>query len=197
MRLRHACYALFVLLAVACQTGEPLLNSERIERQFGNYGVEVQDATGNRRTASLYSGSGDDRVTRTYARVEFLAPDRPEYRREHDAIAGGASIGATFRQAGWTIRKQTTFIGEVEVPPEYVMLGRLMQIDLPASLAVHEYLFVVTRDGRSFTYARIVEVHHPDYMGVPDLERLYGLVVLDDSNRDRIHDFLGPPDGNE
>jgi len=197
MHLRHTFSALLILCAFGCQTGAPLLNSERIERQFGSYGVEVLSASGHRRTASLYSGSGDARITRTYAAVEFLGPPRPEYRPEHEAIAAGASIGATFERAGWTIRKQTTFIGALEVPPEYATLGRLMHVDLPATLAVHENLFVVSREGRSWTYARIVEVHHPDYLGVADLERIYGLVVLDDSNRDRIHDFLGPPAGNE
>lgn len=189
--------ALLVLTVAACQAGAPLLNSERIERQFGSYGVDVLAASGNRRVASLYSGSGDLKTTRTYAVVEFLYPARAEYRREHEAIEAGASIGATFERAGWTVRKQTTFIGELEVPAEYATLGRLMRTELPATLAVHEYLFVVGRDGRSWTYAKIVEVHHPDYLRSADLERLYGIIVLDDSNRDHIHDFLGPPAGNE
>ncbi|MDH4072514.1 MAG: hypothetical protein OEV41_05350 [Gammaproteobacteria bacterium] len=189
--------ALLVLALAACQAGNPLLNSERIERKFGSYGVEVLATAGNRRVTSLYSGSGNEKTMRTYAVVEFPGPARPEYRKEHDAIVGGESIGSTFERAGWEIRKQSTFMGELDVPASYELIGQLMGIDLPATLAVHEYLFIIERDERSFHYAKIVELHHPAYLDAAELEALYGVIVLDDSNRDRIHDFIGPPAGNE
>jgi len=176
-----------------CAAGGPPLNSDRIEAAFGNYGVDVIVAEDRRRVSSLYSGSGPDRVTRTYAVVEYLGQPRPEFRDEHSAVLGGASIGVTFRRAGWTIRKQNLFVGELEVPAAYTRIGDLMQIDLPESLAVHQYLFVISREERSFSYARITEVHHPDFASGADLQRWYGEIILDDSNRDSIHDFLGPP----
>jgi hypothetical protein len=181
------------LLLVACASGGPLLNSDRIERQFGSYGVEILSQDESRRESSLYSGSGDGRVTRTWALVEYLDTPRNIYREEHEAIVAGASIGETFRRAGWTIRKQNLFIGELEVPGEYRWLGERMRIALPAELAVHQYLFVISRDERSFSYARITEVHHPDYLDAADLGAIYGEIILDDSNRDSIHDFIGPP----
>ncbi len=182
------------LILVACASRGDLLNSDRIERTFGSYGIEVLEQDGLRRVSSLYSGSGTGRTTRTYAVVEYLGSPDNLYREAHDAIVAGASIGDTFRRAGWTIRKQTVFIGELEAPDEYRSLGEMMHIELPADLAVHQYLFVISNEERSFSYARITEVHHPDFLRESDLEAIYGEVIFDDSNRDRIHDFVGPPD---
>lgn len=185
-----------LLVVAACSTGGALLNSERIERTFGSYGVEILSQDSSRRVTSLFSGTGDQRITRTYAVVEFLDPTRTNYRDEHQAIVAGASIGTTFRRSGWAIRKQNLFVGTLEVPEAYQNLGELMRIELPAELATHQYLFVVSRDERSFSYARITEVHHPDYLSLDDLRAAYGEIILDDSNRDSIHDFIGPPAEN-
>ena len=183
-------FALFLL--AACAGGE-LLNSDRIEATFGSYGVEILDQDASRRVANLYSGTGDERVTRTYAVVEYLDPTRTNYRNEHDTIVAGASIGETFRRSGWDIRKQNLYMGALDVPEAYRALGEMMRVELPAELATHQYLFVISREERSFSYARITEVHHPDYLSVEDLHAAYGEIILDDSNRDSIHDFIGPP----
>lgn len=78
----------------------------------------------------------------------------------------------TFREAGWAIKKETLLIDEVTVPAENEALGRLMRIELPAELAVLEYQFVISKDGQSFTYARITEYYHPDYLGLADLQSI-------------------------
>ena len=184
-----------LLLLAACAAGGPTLNSDRIERQFGSYGVEILWASESQRVSSLYSNNDSGRITRTYAVVEFLGSVRPEFAAEHEAILAGASIGATFRRTGWTIRKQNLFIGELEVPDTYTSIAARMQIQLPETLAVHEYLFVVSNETRSFSYARIIEVHHPDFLDAAALRGIYGEILFDDSNRDRIHDFIGPPPG--
>lgn len=183
------------LVLLGCAASGPPLNSDLIERRYGSYGVEIRDADGEHRVASLYSGSAGNEITRTYAVTEFLAPERAEYRAEHGRVIAGASIGSSFRSAGWEIRKQSLFIGELEVPESYSTIARLMNIELPETLAVHEYLFIVSREERSWSYAKIIEVHHPDFLGVADLKAYYGEILFDDSNRDRIHDFLGPPPG--
>ena len=183
------------LLLAACAAGGPALNSDRIERQFGSYGVEILSADETGRVSSLYSDSEAGRITRTYAVVEFLGGVRPEFHAEHEAILQGGSIGATFRGAGWIIRKQNLFIGELEVPATFAAIADRMNISLPETLAVHEYLFVVSDETRSFSYARIVEVHHPAFLDAAALRDIYGEIVFDDSNRDRIHDFIGPPPG--
>lgn len=181
------------LQLAACAASGPLLNSDRIQDKFGSYGVDIVQEDAERRISSLYSGAGDTKVTRTYAIVEYLGDAKPEFRTEHAAIVGGASIGATFRRSGWMIRKQNMFIEALEVPAEYAGIGRLMQTDLPATMAIHQYLFVISKEERSFSYARITELHHPDFASLADLHRWYGEIILDDSNRDSLHDFIGPP----
>jgi hypothetical protein len=66
---------------------------------------------------------------------------------------------------------------------------------LPDTLAVHQYLFVVSKEDNAWSYARITEVHHPDFLSAGELQAMYGEIVFDDSNRDSIHDFVGPPPG--
>lgn len=186
--------ALGALLVIsACAGSGEVLNSERIEKRFGNYGVDVLEQNHERRIASLYSGEGASRTTRTYALVDYASEPNPAFAEEHEKVRQGGSVGATFADAGWTIHKQSLFIGELEVPPSYSELGALMDLRLPQTLAVHQYLLVVSKDGREFDYAAITEVHHPDYLSGADLRALYGEILLDDSNRDAIHDFLGPP----
>ena len=195
-RIRHLLlHFAAAFMVVACATSGVPLNSDLIERRYGSYGVEIRDADAERRVASLYSGPADQPTTRTYAITEFLDPDLAAYRRQHEKIVRGGSIGSTFRAAGYDIRKQSLFIGELEAPPEYTTLAGLMKVDFPEMLAVHQYLFVVSKDDNTWSYARITEVHHPDFLSAPELQAMYGEIVFDDSNRDSFHDFVGPPPG--
>jgi hypothetical protein len=193
----NSCLLLLVCLLAtglsACGTGNPPLNSERIERDFGSYGVEVLYSEPGRRVSSLYSTRGDKHTTRTYAVVELSGGNDDAYAREHATIESGASIGATFRDAGWLVSKRHLFIGEFEIPAAYSDIGDLMQISLPQILATHVYVLQVSKDGRSFSYATITEIHHPDYLTASDLKKIYGEIIFDDSNRDSIHEFIGAP----
>lgn len=191
-RFNIAC-VLISLLLTACAGLSGGLNSDMIESRFGSYGVDILEQTSERRISSLYSDSGERKTTRTYAVVDFVASDRRVYAGEHADISAGGSIGETFRRAGWQIEKQHIFIGELEMPPEYRSIAELMKIELPETLATHHYLFTVTRDERSWNYATITEVHHPQYLTADDLRELYGEILFDDSNRDNIRDFIGAP----
>ena len=187
-------FSIIILVGLsACAGSDALLNSDRIEQAYGSYGVDVLRNEDLRRESSLYSGAGDTKTTRTYAVVEYPVQPQSAYAREHALIVAGGSIGATFRQAGWAIDKRHLFIGELEIPVTYTDLSELMRISLPDSLATHVYVLIVTKDERSFTYATISEIHHPDYLSAADLKTIYGEIIFDDSNRDSIHDFIGPP----
>lgn len=164
--------SLATLWLVACATYQPLLNSDRIEQKFGSYGVEVVRQNETRRVSSLYSLSGGEHITRTWAIVEFLSPNEPALDKEHEAIFGGASIGRTFRDAGWTIYKAPLGAEEVVVSTEDAEIGAYMHINLPARLAAWKYEFVVSREGQTFDYARITEIYHPDYLDFEDLLRI-------------------------
>lgn len=192
---RHRPFALVLGIAlafVACGAQEPILNSERIERSFGSYGVDVLRADAEGRVSSLYSGTGDARVTRTFAVVMFSGPVRRAYASEHALVQSGRSLGEVFKSAGWEIDKLHIFIGEMEIPAEYRLLSDLMQIDLPMSLATHVYELTIRRDGGTYDYAMIVEIHHPDYLSADDLQAIYGEIIFDDSERTGVDDYIDP-----
>lgn len=193
--LKHPLFltsAWFSLLLVSCGAQEPILNSERIELTFGSYGVDVIREGDGLRVSSLYSGTGDAKVTRTFAVVEFSTPVRRAYASEHSLVQSGRSLGEVFRSAGWDIEKLSVFIGAMEIPAEYGLLSELMQIELPAKLAAHVYELLISKDGNAYEYAMIVELHHPDYLSAGDLESIYGEIVFDDSGRDAIDDYIDP-----
>ena len=184
-----ACLA-FVL--AACSTPGQTLNSERIEQTFGSYGVDVLQSDDAGRVASLYSGSGDEKVTRTFAVVSFAGRISPALAREHAAVLSGESLGAVFKSAGWAIEKHNVFVGQLALSAAHATVGELMRIGLPAELAAHVYLFVVSKDNRSYNYATIVELHHPQYLSLDDLRDIYGEILFDDSSRTGIDDFIDP-----
>lgn len=191
---RHFLFSVICLglILVACSSQDALLNSERIERTFGSYGVDVIRSSDAGRVSSLYSGTGDDKITRTFAVVRYSRRIRRAFANEHARVLSGESIGAVFRSAGWDIEKVNIFVGDMEIPATYELLADLMRIDLPACLATHVYEFVIRKEGRSFEYATIVELHHPDHLTVENLHSIYGEIIFDDSGRTGIDDYVDP-----
>jgi hypothetical protein len=190
------CMALgLALCVVACANQETRseLNSDRIRQTFGSYGVDVLANDENRRVSSLYSSAGSDKTTRTYAVVDFIEAAKSTLGTEHALIEAGGSIGEVFRDAGWSIDKRHLFIGEFLVPATYTEIGESMCVNLPQHLAADVYLFVVSKNDRSYNYATITEIHHPDYLSAADLKRIYGEILFDNSNRKSLADFIGPP----
>lgn len=164
---------LSLLVLVACTAGIPL-NSERIAATYGSYNVRVLDATAERRISSLESVEDGRPVTRTLAIVTFEPGAITAVADLHALIVDGASIGATFRAAGWAIDKPLIGIDEVGIPQSSVAIATLMNVSLPITAGLHAYRFNIRRGDISVRYATIVEVHHPAYLSVVDLERIYG-----------------------
>ena len=189
---RATFYAAALVLA-ACASPGTGLNSDRIERAFGNYGVEILRADDTHRVTSLFSSNNAGTTTRTYAVVRYSGKPNSLVASEHARILDGGSIGATFRDAGWEIDKQHVYIGAFEVPKTYTEIASLMRIALPETLATHVYLLNVRKDDRTLQYATITEIHHPAYLDATELEQIYGEIIYDDSNRDGLHDFIGAP----
>lgn len=175
MQRRVAALTLALLVA-ACSAGEPareLLNSERIEQSFGSYGVNVLVAEPGLRISSLYSTAAGVQTTRTLAVVEWRREVDPRLTGAHTAILGGASIGATFEGAGWTVAKRNLYFGEVPAPEA---VSRLMRIPAGSALALHGYALSVARGDDEIDYATIAELHHPDYLDLAGLDAIYGSV---------------------
>ena len=98
----------FVLLLLIGCSDALQLNSERIAHRYGNYGIEILYADDVRRISNLYSEKNGRKIMRTLALVEFVATGTPEIAGEHQRILGGGSIGAVFKEAGWTIDKTSS-----------------------------------------------------------------------------------------
>lgn len=158
----------------ACAHEPESLNSERIEERFGSYGIEVLSHESGVRRSSLYNLRGDSRICRTYAVVRFVDESTPRVAEAHADILAGGSIGATFKSTGWHIAKVTLHVGSISLHTSDHAIGELMHIDELSTLSVHAYQLVLEKDSQTIDYATIVEAHHPEYMSLEELERLYG-----------------------
>ena len=149
------------------------MNSERIERRFGSYGVEVVAQAPGHRASSLYSIEDGQRVCRTYATVAFCLPVDAELEAEHRRIAAGESIGTAFKSAGWRVRKRHVCIRERILAEDERTVAELMQLQLPCQVAEHRYVFEVARETVTLEYAQITELHHPEYLDLAQLRAIY------------------------
>jgi hypothetical protein len=164
-----------VLAAIlsAAASESVILNSERIEQRFGSYGIEVLASEAGLRRSSLVSYDGDVATCRTYAVVEFADRLDERYHEAHSRVLAGGSIGATFREDGWDIRKHTLYIGAISMPSAGTELGQLMRLDGPADLALHVYQLVLVRQDMELEYATIMEAHHPAYLSADELREIF------------------------
>jgi DNA-binding GntR family transcriptional regulator len=162
--------ALAAGLCVA-QPSREVLNSERIAAKFGTYGVQVLSQDDRLRVTNLFSGDADHRICRTFALVRYAPRIDPALAAPHAAIVAGGSIGAVFAGQGWEVRKAHLHYGEIRASAR---LAELMDIDVGTPLAEHVYVLDVAKDGRVIEYAALVEIHHPDYLRLGDLEDIYG-----------------------
>ncbi|MBT8091112.1 MAG: hypothetical protein KJO01_12980 [Gammaproteobacteria bacterium] len=165
--------AVTAVMLSACATEPVLLNSERIEKRFGSYGIAVLASEAGLRRSSLYSLEDLTPTCRTYAVVRFADQLDDRYREEHAKVLAGNSIGAIFRSQGWDVHKQTVYIGSLALPEDDTAIGELMCLDGAKNLALHVYQLLLVRDDEVFEYATIVETHHPDYLAEDDLHELY------------------------
>jgi hypothetical protein len=173
----------------ACADQSVLLNSERIERHFGNYGIELLPSEDGVRRSKLFSDSGEAATCRTYAVVEFADDLDPRIANAHQQIAAGSSIGTTLREQGWGILKQTLHIGEIHLPEGSNEVRRLMRIQGSSKIAVHAYRLVVADDDAELAYATILEAHHPEYLDVADLLDIYGPASGDSLSAAKLTQF--------
>ncbi len=157
----------------ACATETVLLNSERVEQRFGNYGIDVLASEAGLRRSSLYSVQHDRRICRTYAVVRFTDEPDLSYGPEHARVLAGNSLGEVFKAEGWSIHKQTLHIGSLAVEDNRSGIGELMQLSDDRRLALHLYQLLLVRPEQVFEYATIIEAHHPDYLLESDLLETY------------------------
>ena len=164
-----------VLAAVlsACATESVILNSERIEKRFGSYGIEVLASEAGLRRSSLFSYDGETKICRTYAIVQFVEDSDDRDEDAHSKVLAGGSIGATFKESGWNISKNTLYIGTLRIPSSDTPVSALMHLGHDDDLAIHVYQLVLVRAVVAQEYATILEAHHPEYLSVAELRDLF------------------------
>ena len=141
------------------------MNSDKIRERFGHYGVELLEQNTTTRLASLYSLSGDQRITRTLALTRFELPTHNAVAEQDAQIRSGDSIGATLRQAGWTVVKNNTIDCQVTAGRRFALLGgATLSPEDPVLLRV--YTLSVVKQDLALDYAIIAEAHHPEHTAV-------------------------------
>ena len=157
----------------ACAVQPELLNSERIEKRLGSFGIEVLEQDSSVRRSSLFSTESGVRICRTYAVVKFTDPATAKLGSAHTAVLAGQSIGETFKAAGWKIGKATIYVGELQIGDPRHAIDELMHLDRPAKLGLHAYQLMLEQNSQSVHYATIIESHHPSYLARDELLELY------------------------
>lgn len=151
----------------------PLLNSQRIERIFGSYEIDVLKNDPELRVSDLHSISDGVPTTRTLALVTYDEQIDQELTDEHRMIVRGSSIGEVFLNQAWVVEKENRYFGEIEASSDFAPLYRRMGEIEPTALAVHIYELFVRKGDLRHHYADIAEVHHPDYFDLNDLHKIY------------------------
>ena len=150
-----------------------LLNSERIKMEFGSYGIKVLDENSKVRISNLYSLQDGKKITRTFAVVQYPEAIDSMFLEEHMKIMDGQSIGRVFKEGQWKIEKESFFFGEISPSTDYAEIYQLMGNIAPSKLAIYTYGFNIEKNNRSYRYATISEVYHPDYLTLNDLKKIY------------------------
>lgn len=157
------------------------LNSQRIERCFGSYGIELLPPLDGLRVARLYSQSGDGTAWRTLALTGFADDLPPSLAEPMERIRHGASIGSTLSGAGWRLVKTTLLVGEIYPGDRLRRLAGAPDPGPCAPLALHVYRLAATRDGVSHWLARIAEIHQPDYLRMDDVRAIFPIDTVADA----------------
>jgi hypothetical protein len=193
VNMQHTPIPTVVLAAAlsACSLQPEVLNSERIKDRFGTYGVEIIDQNDSTRRSNLYSTHDGVSVSRTYAVVEFVGSNIVDMSEVHDKVIDGASIGSTLKDDGWQIRKETIYVGTLDLPGLGHPIAQLMRLQKDADLAVHAYNLHIEKASMSVQYATIIETHHPAYLTESELRQLYSTSTVTDADEiNRIHQLV-------
>jgi len=171
----------------ACSLQPEVLNSERIKDRFGSYGIEIIQQDDNIRLSNLYSTHDGDQICRTYAIVKFVGSNFVDLTEVQNKIVDGASIGSTLKNDGWEIRKESIYVGTLNLPISARAISALMRLQPDVELAVHAYKLHIEKASFSVHYATIIETHHPEYLGTTELRDLYSVSTKTDA--DAINDI--------
>lgn len=151
-----------------------LANSDRIRLQFGNYGIDVIENGLRIRVSNLFSMDADVKTNRTFAVVMYPDVIEAAFKKEHEAIIKGQSIGIVFKENGWSIEKHHQYFGELDPSAGFSAIDSVFGDIGEIKPVIHVYSLHIKKDKSEFHYASIAEVHHPGYLGMEELHAIYG-----------------------
>jgi len=150
-----------------------LANSDRIRLKFGSYGIEVVENGLRIRVSNLFSTDAGVKTNRTFAVVMYPAVIETPFKKEHEAIIDGQSIGIVFKENGWLIEKHHHYMGELDPLSDFSAVHSVFGDIGSIKPVIHVYSLNIRKDGAEFHYASIAEVHHPAYLGLEELKAIY------------------------
>jgi hypothetical protein len=155
------------------------LNSERIRMKFGTYGVKVLYADSLCRISSLFSIESGEPLTRTLAVTSFRVDIDSLLWPLHQKIIAGGSIGEVFKAAGWTVEKSAHVIGSTDS----IFTAQFFPWQDTELLygCYHLYQFWGRKETLRLPYAEILELHHPDFLTLEELRKIFPAAVQDSS----------------
>jgi hypothetical protein len=159
-----------------------------IEKKFGSYGLDVIENNNENRISFLFSNgdhyialnkinavkksTGYKKKYHTLALVSFI--DSAKISEVHKKIIEGGSVGATFKDYGWSITKDSMLVLELSrnIHP---VIQKWLKSKAYENLAVHVYTLTVKNKTQTIRYAEIIEIHHPDYLSLTKLKDIYDI----------------------
>ena len=185
---------LFSLILISCSS--TLLNSEMIEKKFGSYGLDVIENNNEHRISFLFSNKANyiplieknavknDSIYKknyhTLALVSFI--DSKQILDAHEEITKGGSIGATLKKYGWNVHKDNLFVFKLH-KQVLTITQKWLNNSSTEYISVHVYNLSAKKENQIIKYAEIIELHHPDYLSLHELEVIYGTKRLIESNK--------------
>ena len=151
-----------------------LANSDRIRQKFGSYGIDVIENGLRIRVSKLFSADEGVKTNRTFAVVMYPAVIEAAFKKEHEAIIKGQSIGIVLKESGWSIEKHHHYFGELDPSAGFSAVHSVFGDIGEIKPVIHVYSLHIKKDQSEFHYASIAEVHHPGYLGMEELHAIYG-----------------------
>ena len=170
---------------IDAESMRPLLNSQRIEKIFGSYEIDVLKNGEQLRVSDLHSLAEGIATTRTLAIVSYDESIDQELTNEHRMIVRGRSIGEVFLENTWVVEKENRYFGEIPAEDRFSEVYQRMGGIEGTNLAVHIYELFVRKGDLRVHYADIAEVHHPDYLDLQDLQAIYAEFFEENRDLDR------------
>jgi len=172
-KLKYSYFLLLLLSASIISANEPILNSEKIEKKFGSYGIDVITNSNETRISFLFSHDKQNPNKKNYHTLAIVSyQDTSNLGHLQIQIDNGASIGSTLKEGGWSVRKKHLQTDQISTSI-HPILYKWLDLKKTQQLAIHSYKLIIVKKHLVLNYADIIEIHHPRYISPAELKVMY------------------------